>query len=448
MKPGLSPRVAQRLSLTPQLTLSLNILGMNVLDLDAFLAQSLEQNPLLEGEQTAEPEPLPDMDSLIDQADPWWPTPGMDEVRDGESQLRAAPTLCEWLHAQLARQPMPERERRLAMAIVDSLDDDGLFRADLAAFAEEYEVAPEFLEHVLTQRVQALEPTGIAARDTLECLLLQLDEARPEERLARTLLLDHQHMLGDREALQRALRVEPALLDAALARLRRLDPFPGHRAADRQPIYIAPDLRIRRAAAETFEVELIERMRVQVSRQWRHVRWSEAERAFMQQARREANWIVQALRQRRDTLLRIGQCLASRQAAMLASGFPAIQPLTLKDVAQELGMHESTVSRAVQGKYADTPIGVLPLKSFFSAGLRTRVGGTISTSRVRQRIKALIEAEDKTRPISDQRIAEALCREGIEIARRTVAKYREQLGLPTSSQRRRPANSRQNHMRR
>ncbi|RMH60051.1 MAG: RNA polymerase sigma-54 factor [Zetaproteobacteria bacterium] len=447
MKASLTTRVATRLTLTPQLSTSLNVLAMNAVELESFLAQSLEENPLLErvGEEEREDGVEVTLREAVEES--WWLEPPPDDAVGPEAQLRDTPSLSEWLHGQLARQPMPQHERQLAMAIVDSLDDDGLFRVDIASFADTFGVAPETVERVLVERVQALEPAGIAARDTLECLLLQLDPTQPEDRLARMLLLEHQQWLGDRERLLESLRVPAAQLDAALARLRRLDPFPGHLGGAQIALYITPELRVRRDG-DGFSVELVSPARVRVSRRWRHVRWPDADRSFMQQARQQAYGLVQALRQREETLLRVGQCLVRRQADMLTAGLPAVRPLTLRDVAEELGVHESTVSRAVQGKYADTPIGTLPLKAFFSAGLRTQVGGTISTSRVRQRIRALIEAEDKTRPISDQRIAEILCREGIEVARRTVAKYREQLGLPSSSRRRRPAVSRQKHMRR
>jgi RNA polymerase sigma-54 factor len=173
-----------------------------------------------------------------------------------------------------------------------------------------------------------------------------------------------------------------------------------------------------------------------MSQQWRHHRWSGDDQVFMRNAQQQARDVIRAVEQREETLLRIGAVLVERQGAFLKSGVLALMPLTMKDVADELSLHESTISRAVQGKYAQTPIGVIELKQFFSAGLSMSDGSMISVQRVQQRVKTLIDNESADKPLSDQAIANRLAAEGIDVARRTVTKYREQLGLPKSSQRR------------
>jgi len=179
-----------------------------------------------------------------------------------------------------------------------------------------------------------------------------------------------------------------------------------------------------------------------ISNQWDDHEWKGSDSEFMDNAMQEAKWLLYALDQRSETLMKVGICLAKRQRAFLEHGSLGLKPLTLQDVAEEVGLHESTISRVTNGKYAETPLGMIEMRRFFSAGLPTRGGGTISVYRVQQRVKALIESEPLGKPISDQAIADRLQTEGIEIARRTVAKYREQVGLPPSSQRRRDGKAR------
>ncbi len=458
MKATLQTTLNQRLTLTPQLSLSLKILAMNRIELDHYLEECIERNPMLESlppQNEAENEPEAPRREVADQAgDNRWERLYQrgNESYDRMAHIQDQPTLCEALHLQLDQQPMSDDERILAHAIVDSLDDDGLFRADPAAFSTEHGIDEMQLEHVLTQYIQTLEPAGIGARDITECLLLQLDPANPADRNARMLLLHFQHLLGEDETtLLKASGLQPEQLRAAMERMRRLDPFPGHDLGGQQGhIYVEPEILFIKNATGGIDVEIPRSAfhRIHLNQRWQNAQWSGADKKFVDTAMQEANWIIHGLTQRRETLMKLGLCLARRQKRLLDIGFLGIKPLTMREVAEELGMHESTISRVVQGKYAATPVGTMPLKAFFSTGLQTRSGGTISSFRVQQRIKALIDSEHAEKPISDQQIAEKLQHEGIEIARRTVAKYREQIGLPSSSQRRRAAKSRQNQMRR
>jgi len=450
---GLSQKLKQGLALTPQLAQSLKVLAMNAVELETYLEECLESNPLLE----ADVEALAPTEAPAEQEEEW-PENGDDRweemyspanregnLPDRDQQWRDEQTLNESLHEQIDRQPMDETERAMAHALVDSLDDDGYFRSNIAELAEALGVKSAQLVEVLECIVQELEPAGIGARDLSECLLLQLNDHDDATRLARRLLLHHaDELLEADDKLARKLACTPEELEHARQRMRRLDPFPGHGMHGDLGIYIRPELLFRKTESGDFEVEVLRtgRQSLRISRQWEGHEWKGAERKFMDEAMREAKSLLQMLDQRGETLMKVGLCLAHRQRAFLEHGILGLKPLTLQDVAEEVGLHESTVSRVTSGKYAQTPIGILEMRRFFSAGLPTRGGGMISVYRAQQRVKALIEAEAPGKPISDQAIADQLQREGIEIARRTVAKYREQLGLPPSSLRRKAPKAR------
>lgn len=440
-------RQGQQLQLTPQLAQSLKVLAMNVMELDAYLEECLMTNPLLE-----ECEQHPDeLDSVPDESTgcrddepPYTPymggigyTAGGMEEGDREQAVRSEESTADKLLRQIRQQPMCSRERRIAEAIIFSLDDDGYFREPMEEFARSLSTEPAVVEGVLTRIVHRLDPPGIGARDLLECLLLQLDETDEVDRCARKILLYHRDHIDDADALLAGrLGCDEALVAKARLRLRRLDPYPGRGMYETGYSYVYPEIVFREVNGE-IQVEVPDsfRHRVRINDRWKGMRWHGSERDFMERCMKEARWLLYALDQRRDTLLKVGRCLARRQADFLKCGPFGLKPLTLQDVAEEVGMHESTISRVTHGKYADTPLGLIPLRSFFSTGLPTRGGGVISVYRVQQRVKALIDSEPPNRPISDQEIAERLQAEGIQIARRTVAKYRESLRIPSSSKR-------------
>ncbi len=469
----LSQKLGQRLALTPQLTQSLKVLAMNSMELEAYLEECLESNPLLEidpaaqksaeaqeqGEQRALE--MAEQDQWKEQGDNRWETMFAQSSREGfpdpEASWRDEQSIAQRLHEQVDQQPMPEADRRIAHAILDSLDDDGYFRADPAEFAEQcreslkMDVDAAQVDRVLEEVVHQLEPAGIGARDLIECLLLQLDGDSGADVLARRLLLHFADALtlSDAELAELAEASEEDVA-AARARMRRLDPFPGHGMHGGNNYYIRPEIIFRRTSDNEIEVEVPGSgyQGLRLNERWSNHQWTGKDKEFMAQAMKEARWLLHALDQRSETLMKVGLCLAHRQRAFLEYGILGLKPLTLQDVAEEVGLHESTISRVTSGKYADTPIGLIELKRFFSAGLPTRGGGTISVYRVQQRVKALIDSEPPGRPISDQAIADRLQAEGVEIARRTVAKYREQLGLPPSSRRRRAAKARPSEKRR
>jgi len=453
----LTQKLGQRLALTPQLTQSLKVLAMNSLELEAYLEECLESNPLLEHEQEIETPTLEATDAKAesDHEEDWrehgddrWESMYSASTRDPslperEQQWQEEQSLSDSLHEQIDQQPMSEQEHAIAHVIIDSLEDDGYFRSDPQELATMMETSPQQVVIVLESVVQELEPAGIGARDLIECLLLQLNDSDESTRLVRRMLLHHADSLFETdEVLVKKLDCSFDELALARARMRRLDPYPGHGLRGEANIYVRPEIIFRRSN-HNIEVEVPSstRRKLSISHQWDGHEWKGSDNEFMENAKQEAKWLLYALDQRSETLMKVGMCLAKRQRAFLEHGILGLKPLTLQDVAEEVGLHESTISRVTNGKYAETPIGLIEMRRFFSAGLPTRGGGVISVYRVQQRVKALIEAEPLGKPISDQSIADRLQAEGIEIARRTVAKYREQVGLPPSSQRRREGKS-------
>ncbi len=472
-KVKLTHKLGQRLALTPQLTQGLKVLAMNSIELENYLEECMAGNPLLE----LEPGTLSDAEHdavepalEVTESDPWkeqgdnrWEVPhprsGREDMPDPEQSWQDEQSVAQSLHEQVDRQPMPDVQRVLAHALLDSLDDDGYFRADPDAFAGQCrdsiadmdEVDGMLIDAVLEQVIHQLEPAGIGARDLTECLLLQLDSGNDTDVLVRQLLLHFaDDMTNTDAALAEKAGVTEQEIAAARARMLRLDPFPGHGMHGSGNYYIRPEIIFRHNHDHEIEVEIPASgwQGLRLNERWSQHSWSGKDKAFMSQAMKEARWLLHSLDQRSETLMKVALCLASHQRAFLDYGVLGLKPLTLQDVAEEVGLHESTVSRVTSGKYADTPIGIIELRRFFSAGLPTRGGGTISVYRVQQRVKVLIESEPPGRPISDQAIADRLQKEGVEIARRTVAKYREELGLPPSSRRRRAAKARISEKRR
>jgi RNA polymerase sigma-54 factor len=457
MQPKLSQKIGQRLVLTQQLTQSLKILSMNAIELDAYIDECLASNPVLEAAE----HPL-DVDGTEEEAfarevekqaewretgDNRWESMYVQtahfegpDMRD--QQWQDEQSVRQSLHDQIDRQPMPDDIRGIAHALVDMLDDDGYLRMDIEEAAADLGCSVEALQQVLSEVIHQLDPPGIGARDLVECLLLQLDEGNACDALASRLLQDFPDALfgSDTDLARLADCDEKAVADAR-ARLRRLDPYPGHGLRGDENTFIRAEIIFRRMPDGGIQIDVPDYgwRGMHMSTRWQGHAWQGADRKFIDDATREAKWLLQALEQRRETLYKVAACLVERQRAFLEYGPLGLKPLTLQDVAAEVGLHESTISRVTNGKYAETPLGLIEMRRFFSAGLATRDGGTISVSRVQFRVKALIEAEPAGRPVSDQAIADRLCAEGIEIARRTVAKYRENLGIPPTSQRRREA---------
>ncbi|WP_334135572.1 RNA polymerase factor sigma-54 [Tepidimonas sp.] len=403
-------------------------------------------------------------DATDDDGPDWsWEGPGAgrgapddaDEPASAAELARSAERLQDHLHAQALALHLNEEERAALHFLIESLDEDGYLTDSLEELvdallraaaplpgpggADDTEQREELL--ALLRRalgwLQAMEPAGVGARDLAECLRLQLLEQpdTPVTRAALALCALPLQWLARRDVrrLAQAAAVDEDTVRAALALLTRLEPKPGRRFADVQRHFIVPDVIVTVRAGEC-EVQLnaavLPRLRV-ADVYARALRGQRA--ATLQQRLQEARWFIKNLQQRFDTILRVARAIVAHQRSFFLHGEVGMRPLVLRDIAAELGLHESTISRVTSGKYMATPFGTFELKYFFGSSLGTDTGGNASSTAVRALIRQLIAAEDPQHPLSDGRIAELLREQGIECARRTVAKYREALRIPTAS---------------
>ena len=457
--PRLRQRQAQGLAMTPRLQQSIRLLQMGSLELEAFVESQLEENPLLtrgetDGEAVAAapggPEfPAGTTGEGIPAAEAFAASraaAGFDGDLPGpEERVAAAPSLRDRLERQLMLDIADARDRLIGRALIDALDPSGWFTADLEGFARGLGALPEDIERVLL-RLQQFEPAGLFARSLAECLALQLRD-RGRYGPAMAALLDHLDLLaaGRFDALARACGVDRDELAAMVRELRSLDPKPASAFdEDAAAMPVVPDILVRAHAGGGWAVELNDEAlpRVLVDREYyarvRGDAASDADREFIADRLSSANWLVKALHQRAETMLKVAAELVRRQQDFFARGVRHLRPLILRDIAEAVGIHESTVSRVTANKTMATPLGLFELKYFFTAAIAGTGGGEAhSAEAVRHRLKALIDAEDPGRTLSDDRLVAAMRVEGIEIARRTVAKYRETMGIPSSAQRRR-----------
>ncbi len=356
-------------------------------------------------------------------------------------------SLTAHLHSQLNVLPLAERDLVLAHAIIESLDDDGYLRCDLdeiAGFADlNPQATPEELLIAL-KRVQAMEPHGVAARGVAECLLLQLPTIECEETrdLAGLIISDHLERLAakDIDGLARQLRRSATKIEAVCDRIRQLDPRPGARFTAAPADYIVPDIVVKKvrgtwtAALNPAVVPRVRLNQVYAEMAQRHRATLNAELASHLQ---EARWTVNNVEQRFATILSVAQAIVSRQRHFFDFGAMAMKPLGLREIAVELGMHESTVSRVTNNKYMATPLGVFELKYFFSRTMQTASGGACSPTAIRSLVKDMIAGEQADAPLSDAEIARQLAKQGLVVARRTVTKYRQLLRIEAVERRRR-----------
>jgi RNA polymerase sigma-54 factor len=482
-------RQGQGLVITPQLQQAIKLLQMSNLELEAFVEGELERNPLLQREEgeaevpdraadeagaaqtehVADAEARADLDAVHDEASPGERATGdapeaadaggaVDWSRagkggsfelDGEGMdgaLSAEKTLQEHLQDQLLVAGLAGADAAIAAVLIDAVDDGGYLRADVAEVAQRLGCEPERVERVLTV-VQGFDPVGVAARDVRECLMIQLkDRNRYDPAIAA--LLDNLPLLARRDlaSLKRVCGVDDEDLRDMIAEVRGLTPrpgaaFPGGEAATA----VAPDVFVREGAGGLWHVELNtdtlprllvdQRYHARVSGQAR----SDQEKTFVSDCLAQANWLMKSLDQRARTILKVSSEIVRQQDAFLAYGVEHLRPLNLKTVADAIGMHESTVSRVTSNKYMATPRGLFEMKFFFTSAIAATEGGEAhSAESVRHKIKQLIDGETVEADVhSDDRLVEILKEAGIDIARRTVAKYREAMRIPSSVERRR-----------
>ncbi len=495
LTPRLELRTSQSLVMTPQLQQAIKMLQLNNLELAEFVEQEIERNPLLQHEDdAARPEPssidtddgapqasdaglvvdheenaLGDSDtdnlwdtdtaeagsSAGDADDPWEPSPGTlaggGDARaagggedDFERTIERALTLRDQLAAQLGLATADAAERLIGHRLIDALDEAGYLTAEPANIADDLGASVDQVERVLAL-VQQFEPAGLFARSLGECLALQLKE-RNRLDPAMQALLDNLDRLARRDFpyLLRICGVDREDLAEMIAEIRALDPKPGlnHAVAPVEPV--VPDILLRVAPDGGWLIELnsatLPRVLVDsayyaaISRQTK----SKEDRQFVSGCFQTANWLVKALHQRATTILKVATEIVRQQDGFFRRGVSHLKPLVLRDIATAVEMHESTVSRVTANKFIATPLGLFELKYFFTSALAASGGGdAVSSETVRQRIRQLIEVEVEAGALSDDRLAEVLQGEGIDVARRTVAKYRESLGIGSSVERRR-----------
>ena len=470
LKQSLQLKLGQQLTLTPQLQQAIRLLQLPVLDLQAEIREALESNVMLEAEEgqeldgpAAAEEPGESAQTEAEELDlevVYANTSSVGE-RAGSGQGsggdfpenrdfadRSGETLRDYLLGQLELESSDPRQMAIGMAIIDAVDDDGYLQEDLDAIAQtvrpEMEPSPAELARALAM-VQRFDPPGVAARDLPECLALQMQQLPPETpglALAQRIARHYLDLVARQQypALRRRLRCDADALDEALALIRALHPRPGASLPGEPPEYVIPDVFVRRHE-DRWIVEvnpsIAPRLRVNDAYAGSLGRGGgyEALRTQLQEAR----WLIRSLEIRNETLVRVAHCIVERQQAFFDRGDEAMEPMILKDVAEALGLHESTISRATTNKYMHTPRGVLEFRHFFSSHVAAVDGGEVSSTAIRARIKRLIAAENPGKPLSDSALARTLGEEGAKVARRTVAKYRESLGIPSSSERRRLA---------
>ncbi|RFF28153.1 MULTISPECIES: RNA polymerase factor sigma-54 [unclassified Wenzhouxiangella] len=466
MKQGasLQLKLGQKLKLAPQLRQAIALLQLNRIELRQTIREALDTNPMLErseeapGDSDEQTEEF-DGDLEVDYGDDY----GFDDLPEGYSVTsgpapnydefisdRADESLQQHLLWQVNLAGFSETDEAIARAIIYALDEEGYLQDDLstlrASLAPEYLVSTEEVAAVL-ERVQHFEPIGVASRSVGESLLVQLKampSSTPALGLACHLVERHLEELGkqDIRAMVRATGMGESEIQAALAVIRRCNPHPCSRFGRDDENYIVPDVYIH-PSEEGWRVTLnpdndpglqLNGMYMKLAKQARG-----EDKKYLRNRLQEARWLISGLEMRNQTLQAVTRAIVERQHEFFSMGESGLKPLLQREVAESIGVHESTVSRATTEKYAHTPRGVFELKFFFSVGIDTQDGQQIAATAVKARVRRLITEEPPGEPLSDQALAERLAEGGIKLARRTVAKYREQLGIPGSAQRRRAA---------
>jgi len=486
LKPSLQLKLGQQLTMTPQLQQAIRLLQLPALELQAHIRELLETNVMLEPTEDAEgtgtfeaadsetPAPadqereldrireqpeVPERsqeESTVEVVDEGWgeqsvgssetPWNNDDDERQQEFADAAGQSLQDHLLWQLELAKLEARELAIARAIVDAISDDGYLTEPLDEIANtlrpEIECDAAEVESVLAG-VQALDPPGVGARSVGECIelqLRQLDPATPGFNTAIEIARHHLELVAERELslLRRELRATEEEIASALALVRSCHPRPGATVSTGSAEYVVPDVFVRRTDhGWSVEINSATLPRVRLNNSYASLIGRNASHATMRAQLQEARWLLKSLEIRHETLIKVARSIVERQQAFLEHGDEHMRPMILKDIAEAVGMHESTISRVTSGKYMHTPRGVFELRYFFSSQVEGADGSGTSSTAIRAKIKKLVKEEDAETPLSDGRIAELLSGEGIPVARRTVAKYREAMGIAPSNERRR-----------
>ena len=458
LKQSLQLKLGQSLTMTPQLQQAIRLLQLPVLDLNAEIQEALEENIMLEMEDLPDvPQTSADTTAEVEtiRAEDSWQESAAGRIQDGGWNGEGRPisdfadesrqTLRDHLLWQLEMEHFSPREVVIGEAIVDSINDDGYLTANLddifASLDAEAGFTGEEIEHAL-QKVQQLDPIGIGARSISECIILQLrqlDASTPGLQLAIQLADGHLDLVAKRDygELRRSLRTSEEDLHNALALVKGCNPKPGLAVSPAATEYVIPDVFVRKID-NRWQVEISPTgvPRLSVNQQYAKLLRGSGDHSVLRSQLQEARWLIRSLEIRNETLMKVATCIVTRQTEFLEHGDEAMRPMVLRDVAEEIGMHESTISRVTTSKYMHTPRGVFEFKYFFSSHLSSADGEDQSSTSVRAKIRKLIGAENPAKPLSDSKLANLLAEEGISVARRTVAKYREAMNIASSSERR------------
>jgi RNA polymerase sigma-54 factor len=467
-KLGLSARLSQRLILTPSLQQAIKLLPLTTLELAEVLEQEVMENPLLEevpvedtktseelaqeaqeapAERERAEDPLKEIeverffeDYFDDGGDRRVRPAELPEVPPIENTLTESPDLYDHLLWQLRMTESSELTLEVGEAIIQNLDEDGLLRVPLEDVAAMGPWPIEEVEKTLAL-IQSLDPPGVAARTLTECLRIQLRVLGLENSPADVMVRDFMKQLQSHQypEISRQMGLSPEEVAHHLEIIRALSPRPGNRYSPKRSDYILPDVFVVKEADE-YRIVLNDDglPKLRISPTYRRMLdqkepGSEETRAYVKDKLRSALWLLKSVDQRQRTIYKVAESIVRHQRAFLDHGISHLRPLVLRDVASDIGMHESTVSRVVANKYMHTPRGVYEMRFFFHSGITSTMGEAISSVTIKDRIKKMIEEEDASRPLSDSRIAEVLGAEGLPLARRTVAKYREELRIPPSN---------------
>jgi RNA polymerase sigma-54 factor len=490
--PSIELRTRQSLALTPRLQQSVRLLQLSSLEFQQELRTALDTNPFLEYDSSetedvalatatsgedggalpatdtvaaAEPESLPAESGANDTLE----GAGQDDMpgdfsgdyssrsstrQNGDSDssdpaewARSQPTLREQLHDSLRLYRLDDRDRAVARFIIEALDDDGYLRQELSDLADSVDLEPELTEEellVALRLVQSLDRPGLGARSLSECLSLQVNALpadTPGREVARQVVEHHLERLARREQaeLQKQIGCSAEELRVACALVRKLDPKPGNSYGRTEDNYVVPDVIVRQVRNKwVVAINPAVQPRARIHRMYAELfaQSAGASRSPLAQQLQEARWLIRNAQQRFDTIQRVAECIVAHQKAFFQYGEIALKPMVLRDVADELGLHESTISRATGNKYMATPRGIFEFKHFFPRELGTESGGTCSAAAVRALLKEMIAAENTRDPLSDVTLAKMLADQGVLVARRTVAKYRHLMKVPPAELRR------------
>ncbi|HAU94201.1 MAG TPA: RNA polymerase factor sigma-54 [Alteromonas sp.] len=488
MKPSLQLKFSQQLTMTPQLQQAIKLLQLSTLDLQQEIQEALDSNPLLEVDDNSdndtvekskldaeadaaatastdtsmdtnealEKNELPDELPIDSTWDEYYsassaPAPGP-ASNDDETVFQGETTdnIQDHLLWQMRLTPFSDIDRAIAIAIIDSIDESGYLTVTVEDILQsvntedmEEPVEVDEIECVL-KRIQMFDPIGSGSRTPQECLLVQLKQFAPDTpwlKEAKILIEDYADLLGSKDyrTLMRKSRLKEDDLREAMRLLQTLNPRPGSALITQEPEYVIPDVSVTKKKGR-WVVELnpdslpklsVNQQYAAMSRQARNSSDSQFIRSHMQ----EAKWFIKSLESRNETLLKVANCIVQQQMGFFEHGPEMMKPMVLNDVAEMVDMHESTISRVTTQKYMHTPRGIFELKYFFSSHVATESGGECSSTAIRALIKKLVAAEKPSKPLSDSKIAQLLAEQGIKVARRTIAKYRESLSIPPSNQR-------------